>query len=371
MIIGVPKEVKEEEYRVAITPWGVSALTGHGHKVLIEAGAGVASGITDKDYEEAGADILSTGKEIWIGGNGGGGAELILKVREPEGPELEMMSGKLIFSYLHLAANESLAKRLLKEKVTAIAYETVETPEGCLPLLSPMSQVCGSLSIQVGANGLERKNNGSGILLSGVAGVAPARVTILGGGIAGFSAAQIAVGMGAEVFLLGISSPKLRYAGDMLRGKVVTVMSNRANIYENVIKSDLVVGAALIPGAKTPLLLSRELVSQMKPGSVIVDLSIDQGGIAETSRPTTHKDPFYIEEGVIHYAVPNMPGAVPRTSSFALSGATSTYVLEIADKGLEGAINDNPDLKKGVNVKNGAVTHGGVASALGYELGEF
>ena len=365
MIIGVPKEVKEEEYRVAITPWAVLALTGHGHNVLIEAGAGLESGITDRDYEDAGADILSTGKDIWDGG------ELILKVREPEGPELDMILGKLIFSYLHLAANEALTKRLLKEKVTAIAYETVETPEGYLPLLSPMSQVCGSLSIQVGANGLERTNNGSGILLSGVAGVAPARVTILGGGIAGFSAAQIAVGMGAEVFLLGISPPKLRYAGDMLRGKAVTVMSNKANIDENVIKSDLVIGAALIPGDKTPLLLSRELVSRMEPGSVIVDLSIDQGGTAETSRPTTHKDPFYIEEGIIHYAVPNMPGAVPRTSSFALSGATSTYVLEIADKGVEAAINDNPDLKRGVNVHNGAVTHGGVARALGYELGEF
>jgi alanine dehydrogenase len=364
MIVGVPKEVKEEEYRVSITPWGVSALTGHGHKVLIEAGAGLESGIPDEDYREAGAEIVPTGKDVWEG------AELILKVREPEGTELKLMSGHLVFSYLHLAANKSLAKNLLKEKVTAVAYETVETKEGYLPLLSPMSQVCGRLSIQVGAYGLERTNGGSGVLLSGVAGVAPARVTILGGGVAGFSAAQVAVGMGADVYLLGISPPKLRYAGDMLRGKAVTVMSNSANIEENVLKANLVIGAALIPGGRTPLLISRDLVSRMKPGSVIVDLSIDQGGIAETSRPSSHKKPFYTEEGVIHYAISNMPGAVPRTASFALSGATSTYVLELADKGFDDAINDNPELRKGVNVHNGNVTHAGVADALGLELKE-
>ncbi|MBN1571840.1 MAG: alanine dehydrogenase [Deltaproteobacteria bacterium] len=364
MIVGVPREVKEEEYRVAITQSGVSALTGRGHKVLIEKDAGLESGITDADYEEAGAKMVPSGKDVWEG------AEFILKVREPEGLELDMLSGHLIFSYLHLAANEPLTKMLLKEKVTAIAYETVETKEGYLPLLAPMSQVCGRLSIQVGAYGLERTNGGSGVLLSGVAGVAPAKVTIIGGGVAGFNAAQVAVGMGAEVFLIGISPAKLKYTGDMLRGRAVTVMSNSANIEEHILDADLVVGAALIPGAKTPLLMSRDLVSRMKPGSVIVDLSIDQGGLAETSRPSSHKNPFYKDEGVIHYAVPNMPGAVPRTSSFALSGDNSTYVLEICDKGFEGAIGDNPDLKRGVNVHNGSVTHKGVAEALGLDLTE-
>jgi alanine dehydrogenase len=362
MIVGVPKEIKEEEHRVAITPSGVLALSGRDHEVIIEAGAGLESGITDEDYKEAGAKIVPTGKDVWEG------AELILKVREPEGIELKNLGGHTVFSYLHLAANESLLKKLLDNGVTSIAYETVETPDGILPLLSPMSEVCGRLAIQVGAYGLERTNGGSGMLLSGVSGVPPAKVVILGGGVAGFNAASVATGIGAEVFILGISPTKQRYTHDVLRGRAVTVMSNRANIEEYVTGADLVVGAVLIPGARTPTLVTRDLVKRMKPGSVIVDLSIDQGGTAETSRPTTHKSPFYEEEGVVHYAVPNMPGAVPRTASFALTGATITYVLALADKGLDGALDENPALKKGVNTHKGKVTHKGVAEAFGMEV---
>jgi alanine dehydrogenase len=362
MIIGVPKELKEEEYRVAITPSGVTALAGHGHEVVIEKDAGLESGITDEDYREAGARILPSTKDVWEE------AEFILKVREPEGPELEWLSGHFIFSYLHLAANEPLTEKLLESGATAISYETVESDEGYLPLLSPMSEVCGRLSIQVGAYGLERTNGGSGVLLTGVSGVPPARVVILGGGVAGFNAASVAVGMGAEVFVLGISTAKQRYTSDMLRGRAITVMSNRANIEEYVLGADLVIGAVLIPGARTTTLITRDMVGRMKPKSVIVDLSIDQGGMAETSRPTTHKQPFYEEEGVIHYAVPNMPGAVPRTASFALGGATITYVLELAEKGFNGAIDDNPALKRGVNIHRGKVTHRGVAESFGMEL---
>ena len=362
MIIGVPRETKEEEYRVAITPSGVAALTGNGHEVIIETGAGEESGIFDEDYKRAGAVIVPACKDVWRG------AEFIIKVREPEGEELQLMSGHTVFSYMHLAANEGLTKRLIDNKVTAITYETVEDDEGFLPLLSPMSQVCGRLAVQVGAYGLEKTNGGSGVLLSGVAGVPPAKVVILGGGVAGFSAASVAVGIGAEVFILGISHNKLRYTADMLKGRAVTVMSNHANIEEHVLSADLVIGAVLIPGARTPVLVSREMVSRMKPQSVIVDLSIDQGGTAETSRPTTNRKPFFKEEGIIHYAVPNMPGAVPRTATFALSVSTITYVLELAEKGFDDAINDNSALKRGVNTHEGKVTHKGVAEAFGFDL---
>ncbi|MBN1882532.1 MAG: alanine dehydrogenase [Deltaproteobacteria bacterium] len=363
MIIGVPTEGMEDEFRVAIGPSGVQALTGHGHKVIIEAGAGLVSGVGDDDYQDAGADIAKTGKDVWES------AEFILKVREPEGPELDMVSDHTIFSYLHLAANEKLTRKLLDNNVTAIAYETVQTDEGLLPLLSPMSEVCGRLAIKVGAYGLEKISGGMGVLISGVSGVPPVKVVIIGGGVAGFNAATVATGIGATVVILGVSPKKLRYAADMLRGRAVTVMSNRANIEEQVLTADLVIGAALIPGAKTPMLISRNLVSRMKPGSVIVDLSIDQGGVAETSRPTTNKNPFFVEEGVVHYGVPNMPGAVPRTSSFALTSATITYVLELAEKGFDGAVETNPDLRRGVNIHKGTVTHGGVAEAFGLPLG--
>ncbi|MBN2223458.1 MAG: alanine dehydrogenase [Deltaproteobacteria bacterium] len=357
MQIGIPKEIKKEEYRVAVAPAGVSALTGRGHAVLIEKGAGEKSGITDDDYKRAGAVIVPSNRAVWEG------AELIVKVREPEGSELEHVSGHVIFSYLHLAADPALAAKLLKTNVTAISYETVQTADGYLPLLAPMSEVCGRLSIQKGAYGLEKISGGSGVLLSGVSGVPAATVVILGAGIAGFNAAFVAAGIGTEVFILDTSPTRLKYAGDMLRGKAVTVMSNKASVEEYVSRGHVVVGAVLIPGARTPHLISRDLVKKMKPGSVIVDLAIDQGGISETSRPTTHNDRFFVEEGIVHYAVPNMPGAVPRTASFALSGVTITYVLELADKGFDGAIADNPSLKRGVNIHKGKVVHRGVAEA--------
>jgi alanine dehydrogenase len=357
MQIGIPKEIKKEEYRVAVTPAGAAALVGRGHTVLIEKGAGVKSGITDADYTRAGATIVASNKAVWEG------AEFILKVREPEGPEVELMNGHLVFSYLHLAADPALARKLLKANVTAISYETVQTADGYLPLLAPMSEVCGRLSIQMGAYGLEKISGGRGVLLSGVSGVPAATVVILGAGIAGFNAAFVAAGIGAEVFILDTSPTRLKYAGDMLRGKAVTVMSNKAGVEEYVSRAHVVVGAVLIPGGRTPLLISRDLVKKMKPGGVIVDLAIDQGGISETSRPTTHKDPFFVEDGIVHYAVSNMPGAVPRTSTFALTGVTITYVLELADKGFAGAIADNPSLRRGVNIHQGKVVHRGVAEA--------
>jgi alanine dehydrogenase len=357
MKIGIPKEIKKEEYRVAIVPAGVAALVGRGHSVTIEKGAGEKSGITDDDYKQAGAVIAPSNKAVWEG------SEFIVKVREPESTELEHISGHLIFSYLHLAANPTLAAQLLKAGVTAISYETVQTADGYLPLLAPMSEVCGRLSIKQGAYGLEKISGGKGVLLSGVSGVPAATVVILGAGIAGFNAAFIAAGIGTEVFILDTSSPRLKYASDMLKGNAVTVMSNKASITEYVPRADVVVGAVLVPGGRTPQLISRDLVKKMQPGSVIVDLAIDQGGISETSRPTTHNDPFFVEEGIVHYAVPNMPGAVPRTSSFALTGVTITYVLELADKGFDGAIADNPSLKRGVNIHQGKVVHRGVAEA--------
>lgn len=357
MKIGVPKEIKAEEFRVAVTPAGVAALSGRSHEVVIEKGAGTKSGISDDDYKKAGAKIVGSNKAVWDG------AEFILKVREPEGPELGLISGHLIFSYLHLAANRELAKKLMGNGVTAIAYETVQTSDGYLPLLAPMSEVCGRLSIQMGAYGLEKISGGRGVLLSGVSGVPAATVVILGAGIAGFNAAFVAAGIGAEVFILDTSPTRLKYANDMLRGNAVTVMSNKASVDEYVARADVVVGAVLIPGGRTPLLISRDLVGRMKPGGVIVDLAIDQGGIAETSRPTTHNVPFFVDEGIVHYAVSNMPGAVPRTSTFALTSVTITYVLELADKGFDGAVADNPSLKRGVNIHKGKVTHKGVAEA--------
>jgi len=357
MKIGVPKEIKKEEFRVAVTPAGVAALAGRGHTVLIEKGAGSKSGISDADYTRAGAEIVPTNKAVWEG------AEFVLKVREPEGPELDLVNGHMVFSYLHLAANPALVERLMKAGGTAIGYETVQAADGYLPLLAPMSEVCGRLSIQMGAYGLEKISGGRGVLLSGVSGVPAATVVILGAGIAGFNAAFVAAGIGTEVFILDTSPARLKYANDMLKGKAVTVMSNKASVEEYVAKAHVVVGAVLIPGARTPRLISKALVKKMKPGGVIVDLAIDQGGISEPSRPTTHKDPFFVEGEIVHYAVPNMPGAVPRTASFALTGVTITYVLELADKGFDAAIDDNTSLRRGVNIHKGKVVHRGVAEA--------
>ncbi len=360
MIVGVPKEIKPDENRVAITPAGVSAFVGNGHGVLLEKDAGAGSGIDDEAYVEAGAEICADVKEIWER------SDMIVKVKEPLEPEFPLMrKGQVIFTYLHLAADRELTEKLMKKKVVAIAYETIQLDDGSLPLLTPMSEVAGRLSIQMGAYCLEAKNGGSGVLIPGVSGVPSAKVTVIGAGIAGTNACSVAVGMGARVSILDVNPVRLRYVHDIMQAHVSTLMSNPANIEEAVAEADLVVGAVLIPGWRAPKLVTREMLRRMRRGSALVDIAIDQGGCCETSRPTTHTNPTYVEEGVVHYCVANMPGAVPKTSTYALTNATLPYGLELADKGWERAIKENPHLKKGVNVANGDVTHKGVAEAFG------
>jgi len=359
MQIGVPKEIKSAEKRVAATPAGVRAFVAHGHKVFVEKGAGLGSGFRDDEYKRAGAVILENARDIWTE------AEMIIKVKEPIGPELEWMRpGQIIFTYLHLAANRELTERLLEKRVIGIAYETVQLEDGSLPLLSPMSEVAGRLSVQMGAYCLEAQNGGMGILLSGISGVRPARVTVIGGGVVGYSAAVIAVGMGAQVSILDNNPLRLRYLEDISDFRMVTIMSNPANIEEECVNSHLVIGSVLIPGAKAPKLITRDIVKQMMPGSAIVDVAIDQGGCCETSHPTTHEDPTFIVDDVVHYCVANMPGAVPRTSTIALTNVTLAYALEIANKGYEKALSDDPALKKGLNILNGEVCYPAVAEAF-------
>ena len=359
MIIGVPSEIKTEENRVAVTPAGVTAFAARGHKVLLQKGAGLGSGLTDRAYEAAGAMIVESAREVWEK------VEMVMKVKEPQESEYPMLrQGLILFTYLHLAANESVTRALLDRKVTAIGYETIQLDDGSLPLLAPMSEIAGRLSIQVGAWSLQAENGGRGILLGGASGVRPAKVVILGAGMSGSAACQVAAGMGAYVSILDINPTKLRYIHDILGGHLTTLMSNRANIEEEVMDADLVIGSVLIPGAQAPKLISRGLVRRMKPGAAFVDISIDQGGCAETSRPTTHREPIYNEENVVHYCVTNMPGAMPRTSTIGLSNATLPYGLMLADYGLQGAISRDPELARGVNVINGKVTHPGVAEAL-------
>jgi alanine dehydrogenase len=368
MIIGIPKEIKEEELRVAITPAGVSAFVAHGHKVLIEKGAGMGSGILDKEYRKAGATIINTGDGIWEK------SDMILKVKEPLKSEYSFMrEGQILFTYLHLAANKPLTHRLIESNAVAVAYETIQLEDGSLPLLAPMSEVAGRLSIQVGAQCLEAKNGGRGILLSGVSGVAPAKVVIIGAGIAGINACHVASGIGAHVSILDINPTRLAYIRDITKGSVTTIMSNRANIEEEVLGADLVVGAVLIPGAKTPKLVNKGMVRRMKQGSVIVDIAVDQGGLFETTHPTTHDNPTYVIYGVVHYCVANMPGAVPRTSTYALTNSTLSYALAIADQGLEKSMANNTALKKGLNIYKGTVTLGAVAESFGlnYEEARF
>jgi alanine dehydrogenase len=364
MKIGVPKEIKAEENRVALTPAGVSALVGHGHTVLVEKGAGVGSGLLDDEYMAMGARILPTKEDVWDQ------AEMIIKVKEPLGPEFGLIKDHILFTYFHLSADLELTKKLLATDVKAVAYETIQLADGSLPLLAPMSEVAGRLSIQMGARCLESIGGGKGILLSGVSGVPPAKVVILGAGIAGSNACFVAVGMGARVSILDINPTKLRYIHDVMGGHVVTIMSNRANIDEEVTSADLVVGTILIPGAKAPKLVTRDMIKRMKKGSAIVDISVDQGGCAETTKPTTHSQPTYIVDDVVHYAVANMPGAVPRTSTFALTNSTLSYALALADKGLDEAINDDPALKKGVNILNKRLTYRAVAEAFNMEYSE-
>jgi alanine dehydrogenase len=360
MIVGVPKEIKAEEKRVALTPAGVAAMTAHGHRVIIERGAGVGSSIPDGAYRSAGARIASA-TEVW------GSAEMVLKVKEPLPREYALLREDLIlFTYLHLASNARLTRELLKRRVRAVGYETVQLDDGSLPLLVPMSEIAGRLSAQVGAWCLEAQNGGRGVLLGGASGVRPGKVVVLGAGIAGSNACQVAVAMGAHVSVLDVNPARLRYLHDILGGHLTTVMSNRANIEEEVRGADLIIGAVLIPGAKAPRLITRRLVRIMQPGSAIVDISIDQGGCAETSHPTTHRRPIYVVDGVVHYAVTNMPAIVPHTSTYALTNATLHYAIALADRGLEKAIKQEPPLCRGVNTLEGQVTHEGVATAFGF-----
>lgn len=358
MRIGVPKELLNNENRVAMTPAGVYTLKSAGHEVFIETGAGLGSSFTDEDYSEAGAQIVATVKEAWD-------AEMVMKVKEPQQSEYDFMrEEQIIFAYFHLAQEDALTQALLDCKATAIAYETVQLPNNSLPLLAPMSEVAGRMATQIGSQFLQKTNGGTGILLGGIPGVQRAKVTIIGGGMAGTNAARIAVGMGAHVTIIDLSMDRLTQLEELFGNDVQTLMSNPYNIGEAVRDADLVVGAVLIPGARAPKLVSEEMVKSMKPGSVLVDIAIDQGGIFETSdRITTHDEPTYEKHGVIHYAVANMPGAVPRTATLGLTNSTVPYALQIANKGVRQACLDNPALQKGLNVYDGHVTYQAVAEA--------
>jgi alanine dehydrogenase len=341
----------------------VAGFVSREHKVLIEKGAGLGSGLTDRAYEAAGATVVESAQEVWSQAN------LIMKVKEPQVSEFPLLRrGLILFTYLHLAADEMVTRELLNRKVTAIAYETIQLDDGSLPLLTPMSEIAGRLSIQVGAWCLQAENGGRGILLGGASGVRPGKVVILGAGMSGTAACQVAAGMGAYVSILDINPTKLRYVHDILGGHVTTLMSNRANVEEEVVDADLVIGSVLIPGAKAPKLISRLLVKRMKPGSAFVDISIDQGGCAETSRPTTHLQPIYVEEDVVHYCVTNMPASVPNTSTYALTNSTLSYGLELANRGFPQALVRNKALAKGLNTYDGKITHEGVATAFNLPL---
>ena len=359
MIIGVPKEIKTEENRVAVTPTGVAGFVARNHKVLIQKGAGLGSGLTDRAYESAGATMIETAADVWQQ------ADMIMKVKEPQVAEYPLLRhGLILFTYLHLAANESVTRALLDRKVTAIGYETIQLDDGSLPLLAPMSEIAGRLSIQVGAWCLQAENGGRGILLGGASGVRPAKVVILGAGMSGTAACQVATGMGAYVSILDINPSKLRYVHDILGGHLTTLMSNRANLEEEVIEADLVIGSVLIPGAQAPKLISRALVRRMKAGAAFIDIAIDQGGCAETSRPTTHREPIYTDEDVVHYCVTNMPAIVPNTSTYALTNSTLSYGLQLANRGFPQALARDKALAKGLNTYAGKITHEGVANAF-------
>jgi alanine dehydrogenase len=364
MLIGVPREIKVQEYRVGMTPSSVREAVLHGHRVLVERDAGAGIGATDAAYEKAGATIAAAG-EVFAK------ADMIVKVKEPQPQERKLLrEGQILFTYLHLAPDPEQAEDLVASGAVCIAYETVTQAGGGLPLLAPMSEVAGRMAVQAGATCLEKEAGGMGILLGGVAGVPSAKIVILGAGVVGSNAAQIAVGSGARVVAIDRSLDALRRMDRLLGARVVTVYSNRDNIESNVQNADLVIGGVLIPGAAAPKLVSRQLVAQMKPGAVIVDVAIDQGGCCETSRPTTHADPTYVVDGVVHYCVANMPGAVPRTSTYALNNATLPFVLALAGKGWRAALKADPHLKNGLNVCGGKVTQREVAEALGYAFVE-
>jgi alanine dehydrogenase len=357
MLIGLPKEIKDGENRVGLTPGAVKALTRRGHQVLVEAGAGVGSFLSDDEYRAAGGEIVPEAVDAWA-------AELVVKVKEPIPSEYHYLRpDQLLFTYLHLAADRQLTDALLESGITAIAYETVQTGEGKLPLLMPMSEVAGRMATQVGGSYLERHHGGRGVLLGGVPGVAPANVAILGGGTVGTNAAKVALGMGAEVTVLDINHDRLQYLDDIFQGRLQTRTSNDYSVEQAVFSADLVIGAVLIPGGRAPLLVTRAMLSQMRQGAVIVDVAVDQGGCVETIRPTTHSDPIYVIDGVVHYGVANMPGAVPRTSTFALVNQTMSYALSIANDGLE-AIRQSLPLLHGLNTHAGKLTHQAVAEVF-------
>ncbi|MBS1855026.1 MAG: alanine dehydrogenase [Acidobacteria bacterium] len=366
MIIGVPKEIKDHETRVGLVPHGVSALREAGHEVLVETQAGQASSLTDEEYRSAGATILGTAAEVWKR------ADLVVKVKEPQPAEYPFFRpGLILFTYLHLAPLPELTQKLLDAQVSGVAYETIRERDGSLPLLTPMSEVAGRMSVQVGAQYLERPNGGRGILLGGVPGVAPANVVILGGGVVGTNAAKMALGMGAHVIIIDRSIPRLRELDDIFNGNVVTLASNAWTISENLKTADLVIGGVLIPGASAPRLVKREMIASMKRGAVVVDVAIDQGGCFETSHATTHTEPTYFVDGVLHYCVSNMPAAVPHTSTFALNNATFPYLQELASHGLETACQRHAPLREGVNTYKGLITYRGVAESQGRQWRNF
>jgi len=363
MRIGVPKEIKANENRIALVPAGVSAFVAAGHSVMVEAGAGVGSGFEDEAYRDAGAELIESVDDLWRS------ADLIMKVKEPIAVEWpRMRRGQVIYTYFHFAASESLTKAVIESGAVAVAYETVQLENDELPLLTPMSEVAGRMAVQEGAKYLEKIFGGSGILLGGVPGVVPGEVVILGGGVVGTNAAQIAAGLGAHVTILDIDLHRLRYLALALPANVDTVYSNRHNILDAIRRADLVIGAVLLPGAKAPSLVTRDDLKEMKPGSVIVDVAVDQGGCVETIRPTTHEDPTYFVDGILHYGVANMPGAVPRTSTLALTNATLAYGLRLAQVGWKAACREDRALKLGLNIVDGKVVYPGVAEAFGLPL---
>ncbi|MCA1613447.1 MAG: alanine dehydrogenase [Acidobacteria bacterium] len=362
MKVGLPKEIKDNEYRVGLTPAGVRALSDAGHEVFVERDAGAGSGFETDLYERAGATVLETADEVWAAG------DMIVKVKEPVAPEYpRMREGQLLFTYLHLAPDRELTKQLLERKVTGIAYETIEDRKGTLPLLTPMSEVAGRMAVQVGAQYLEKMNGGRGVLLGGVPGVPAARIVIIGGGVVGTNAAKIAVGMGAQVTIVDKNLDRLRELDDIFLSKISTLASSAYAIHGAISEADLIVGAVLVPGAAAPMLVTREMLKDVPNGAVIVDVAVDQGGCIETTRPTTHSNPTFYEEGVLHYCVANMPGAVPRTSTFALTNATLPYALRLANRGFVEAIGSDPGLKLGVNTYAGKLTYEAVAESQGLQ----
>jgi alanine dehydrogenase len=362
MVVGIPKEIKPSEYRVPILPVGAETLTEAGHGVIVQEGAGLGSGIFDEEYVKAGAEVVHNPEELYSS------ADMIVKVKEPMPEEYDLIrEGLVIFTYFHFAANEELTKEMLARKAVCVAYETIQTDNGSLPLLTPMSEVAGRMAIQEGAKYLEKPMMGRGILLGGVPGVAPANVVILGGGIVGTNAAKVAAGFGAQVTIMDINLDRLRYLDDIMPKNVMTLMSDAHNIRDKIKEADLLIGAVLLPGSRTPRLVTRDMVKTMKPGAVIVDVSVDQGGCVETTRPTTHSEPTFLEHDVVHYCVTNIPGAVGRTSSHALANVTLSYVLELANKGWKRAMRENPALLRGLNIAQGKTTFKAIADAFNLE----